>query len=141
MGILGLGTPTVPYIEEMVVLAPLVAEAKEEVPIEWTPEYAESFARETARKYGIDEERFIDTLKCESMHFRDPKIQSGHYKNGVRETSYGYSQFHLPTDLMTADGRIITYEIAVNPAEAIDAAAYQFSIGNAKRWSCYKALK
>lgn len=137
----GFGTPTVPYIEEMVLLAPETVEAKEEVPVEWTPEYAEQFAREVARKYEINEERFVETLECESMHFRDPKIQSGHYKNGVRENSWGYAQFNLPTDLMTADGRIITYEIAVNPAEAIDAAAYQFSIGNAKRWSCYKALK
>lgn len=106
----------------------------------WTPEIAEEFARETAREFGLHEERFVKTLKCESAGFKDPKIQSGHYYKGKRETSYGYAQFNLPSGLKTEDGRTITYEIAVDPEEAIRAAGYNFSIGNASHWTCWRML-
>ena len=92
-------------------------------------------------KYGVNRQRLYDTLKCESQNFIDPAIQSGHYKNGVRETSFGYAQFNLPSGLKTSDGRIVTYEIAIDPEEAVDAAAYNFSIGNASHWTCYGLTK
>lgn len=92
----------------------------------------------SAHRYGVDRESLYKTLDCESVHFADPAIQSGYYYKGVRENSWGYAQFNLPSSLKTADGRTITKEIAVNPEEAIDATAYNFSIGNAGQWSCYR---
>lgn len=108
------------------------------VEIEWTPELIESFALETAKKYHIDEDEFVETLRCESCGFIDPKIQSGHYKNGVREQSFGIAQFNLPSGLKTASGEEITYEIAIDPEQAIDAAGYNFSIGLQDRWTCWR---
>lgn len=96
--------------------------------------------RETAEKYEIDVESFVETARCESDNFKDPAIQSGHIKDGERETSYGIFQFNLPSGLKTRDGRTITYEIAVDPYEAADAAAYNFEIGNAHHWTCYRSL-
>jgi len=94
-----------------------------------------------ALKYGVNRQRLYDTLECESEGFKDPAIQSGYYrKDGKRETSYGYAQFNLPSGLKTVDGRTITYEIAINPSEAIDAMAFNFSIGNANQWTCYRNL-
>jgi hypothetical protein len=92
----------------------------------------------SARKYGVNRRVLYETLDCESIHFKDARIQSGYYKNGVRENSWGFAQFNLPSSLKTADGRTITKEIAIDPAQAIDAAAYNFSIGNAREWSCYR---
>lgn len=111
-----------------------VAEAKE---IEWTPERGREQAYVAADKYKINREVFVKTMECESS-FSDPSIQSGHYKNGVRETSFGYAQFNLPSGLQTADGRTITKEIAIDPVQSLDAAAYLFSVGQASAWSCYK---
>ncbi len=92
----------------------------------------------SAKKYGVNRDILYKTLDCESIHFKDATIQSGYYRNGVRENSWGFAQFNLPSGLKTADGRTITKEIAIDPEESIDAAAYNFSIGNAKQWSCYR---
>ncbi len=94
---------------------------------------------QAAEKYGVNRQRLYDTLECESDGFRDPAIQSGWIRaDGTREPSFGYGQFFLPSSLKTADGRTITYEIAINPREAIYAVAYNFSIGNAPQWSCWR---
>jgi hypothetical protein len=95
---------------------------------------------EAALKYGINRQHLYDTLDCESQGFIDPAIQSGWYRNGIRENSWGYAQFNLPSGLKTADGREITKEIAIDPKEAIDAAAYNFSVGNARAWTCFRDL-
>lgn len=133
---------TIPAELQIAVQPVHVAEAQEiQAPLELTPRTAEDFARETAKKYGINEYRFTETLRCESLGFADEKIQSGYYKNKVRENSWGYAQFNLPSKLKTADGRTIDMEIATNGREAIDAAGFNFSIGNASAWSCYRLLK
>jgi hypothetical protein len=98
----------------------------------------EQLIHAAADRYAVRFVDLYDTLDCESSHFIDPAIQSGWYHDGVRENSWGYAQFNLPSHMKTADGREITKEIAVNPEEAIDAAAYNFSIGNATQWSCYR---
>lgn len=96
---------------------------------------------QAAEKYGVNRQRLYDTLYCESAGFTDPAIQSRIIRaDGTREPSYGYGQFFLPSSLKTADGRTITYEIAINPREAIDSVAYNFSIGNASHWSCWRKL-
>lgn len=114
-----------------------VAEAAQTPIVEVIPLTPGELITEAALKYGVNRQRLYDTLECESAGFTDPAIQSGWHKNGVRETSFGYAQFNLPSGLKTADGRTITYEIAIDPKEAIDATAYNFSIGNAEHWSCY----
>lgn len=125
----------------MTILTPTVVEAKEEQPIEWTPAYAESFARDRAKHYGINEWAFVETLRCESMNFKDPAIQSGHInKKGERENSWGYAQFWLTEPMEKPDGTLITKEDAINPAMAIDLAAWHFSEGRASRWTCWKML-
>lgn len=95
---------------------------------------------DAAERHGVNRERLYSTLECESVGFKDVAIQSDYYHDGVRENSWGIAQFNLPTDLTTADGRMITKEIAIDPEEAIDAAAYQFAEGRASRWTCYRDL-
>lgn len=118
-----------PVPKEPVVTVPEVEAAE-------TPKSVALLIHEAALKYGVDETKLYRVLNCESAGFTDPKIQSGYYHDGVRETSYGYAQFHLPSSLKTASGDMITYEIAIDPAQAIDAAAFNFSQGNANQWSC-----
>jgi len=101
------------------------------------PISTEQLIQASAERYAVKYIDLYETLDCESMGFIDPAIQSGWYHNGVRENSWGYAQFNLPSGLKTADGRTITKEIAIDAEEAIDAAAYNFSIGNASQWSCY----
>lgn len=86
----------------------------------------------SAERYGINESHLYKTLRCESQNFVDPLIH-----NDKRENSWGYAQFNLPTDLKTATGATITKEIAIDPQQAIDAAAYNFSIGKWSRWTCF----
>jgi hypothetical protein len=116
-------------------IAPTVEAAPTPPPVEVLS--VDDLITRSAARYGVNRKALYDTLDCESMHFKDAKIQSGWYKNGVRENSWGFAQFNLPSGMKTADGRTITKEIATDPAEAIDAAAYNFSIGNARQWSCY----
>ena len=122
--------PTTVYAAE-------AAEPLIEVAVSLTPG---ELITEAALKYGVNRQHLYDTLDCESQGFIDPAIQSGWYRNGVRENSWGYAQFNLPSGLKTADGREITKEIAIDPKEAIDAAAYNFSVGNAGAWTCYRDL-
>lgn len=85
-----------------------------------------------ATKYGVNYDHLYKTLYCESG--LNPNALGDH------GTSFGVAQFHLPTDLKTAQGTIITKDIALDPIQAIDAASYQFSIGNASRWTCWRNL-
>ncbi len=86
-----------------------------------------------ADKYGIIEDHLYKTLDCESQHFIEPAI----HNPSKKENSWGWGQFNLPTDLKTSDGRAITKEIAIDPIQAVDAVAYNFSIGKATRWTCF----
>ena len=120
------------------------AEAKEEVKvilevkIDWTKERIEQEIRTAANKYGVSYEKMYNTVKCESGF--DIDIQSHHQLNYGRGMSWGISQFHLPSKNRTADGTVITKEMALDPVIALDAMAYHFSIGNAKAWTCYRKL-
>lgn len=141
MGVLSFPLQSQPPLAEYVEVH--VAEAHEPEPVVWTPEKGEAEAYKAADKYDLGSlglrEDFVKTIKCESR-FAYPEIQSDHYKNGVRENSWGYAQFNLPSGLTTADDTTITYEIAVDPILSLDAAAYNFSIGNASHWTCFNGL-
>lgn len=120
---------------------PLNAEYEPQV-YQYTPEALKEYAYTAAVIHRLkDAELFVKTLECESMYFKH-KGQSLVRANGPfgREPSYGVAQFYIPSGLKTKDGDYITKEVALHPLKAIDAAAYNFSIGNAKHWTCYRKL-
>lgn len=117
-----------------------IAEAHE-LNVKELPNYLEEIAREKAKKYGINVYLFVETMRNESGGFGSTTIQSGYYHNGVRERSFGVCQFNIPSGLKTASGEEITYDIAVDPEQCLDAAAYNFSVGNANQWTEYRKLK
>jgi hypothetical protein len=120
--------------------------ASEEVPMEvlieikydWTEERVKQEIKTAADKYGVSYEKMNAVVKCESGY--DIDIQSHHILNYGRELSFGLAQWHIPAGNRTAEGKVITKEMALNPIIALDAMAYYFSIGNAKAWTCYRDL-
>lgn len=83
-------------------------------------------ASTTAVKYGLNPQRFTDTLYCES----GLKIDA----IGDHNTSFGISQIHL-----TAHPDI-TKAQALDPVWSLEFAANEFAKGNAREWSCYNKL-
>lgn len=114
----------------------LIQEA-EFAPRIFTPEELEEIVRIVQEKHGLGDD-FFETARCESSNFIDQEIQSGYYKNGVRENSWGIFQFNLPSGLKTAEGEIITKEIAIDPYQAAEAAAFNFKQGLQGQWTCWK---
>lgn len=80
-------------------------------------------------KYGVSYQELYLTIKCES-EFQN--VQSRIVKNGKREESYGIVQINLPTHPS------ITKEQALDVSFSIDWMAYQFSLGNQKKWTCWR---
>lgn len=123
------------------VIEEVVEEPKEvrvEVVIDWTEERIKEEVWKAAAKYNTYPDKMWEVIKCESG--LDIDVQSRHILSYGREQSYGLAQFHIPAGNKTADGRVITKEIALDPVEALDAMAYHFSIGNARLWTCYRNL-
>lgn len=131
-------TDVVHTVEAATTTEPVAREVRIEVRIDWTKERLEQELRTVAKKYNVSYEKLHSTVACESGFKTD--IQSGHHLSYGREESWGVAQFHLPSKNRTADGEIITKEMALNPAIALDAMAYHFSIGNAKAWTCARML-
>ncbi len=130
--------PVIIYEAEAAVVVEEPQEVQIEVAINWKQERIEQEIRAVADKYGVSYEKLWHTVKCESGFVID--VQSHHVLGYGREQSYGLAQFHIPSRNRTADGTVITKELALNPAVALDAMAYHFSKGNAKAWSCYRQL-
>jgi hypothetical protein len=105
-----------------------------EVQIDWTKERIEQEIKTAANKYGVSYEKMYKTIACESGF--DTDIKSHH----PGEDSWGLAQFHLPSRNRTADGKVITKEMAIDPVIALDAMAYHFSQGNARAWTCARQL-
>lgn len=111
-----------------------------------TPEQAETLAYAMADKYDLAalglREDFVATMRHESKGFIDSCIQSEHPGDGPnnQENSFGYAQFWLTAPMETPDGRPITKEIACDPVQALDAAAWHFSEGRASKWSSYAII-
>lgn len=118
------------------------AETPAKVALAWTPETIEAMAYEKAVKYHLAHPKtFVETMRHESLGFISKDIQSGYYRpDGSREPSFGVCQFYIPSSLKTADGFAVTKEVAVDPEKCLDAAAYNFSIGNASEWTEYRKL-
>lgn len=109
-----------------------------EVKIEWNRARIEEEIRKVSEKYGVSYTKMYNTIQCESGF--DTDIQSHHTLSYGREQSWGLAQFHIPSRNRTASGEVITKEMALDPAIALDAMAYHFSVGNAKAWTCYRKL-
>lgn len=118
------------------------AEPPAKVVIVWTPENTAAMAYEKAAKYHLkNPDIFVETMRRESEGFVNPAIQSHYIRaDGTREPSFGDCQFYIPSVLKTADGTVVTKEIAVDPEQCLDAAAYNFSIGYAHEWTEYRLL-
>lgn len=134
---------TPPYVQHD--LPALIEHAHaEEIPLPvWTPESLEALASTTAAKYGLNRHRFVETLRCESAGFTFVEGQSGVPDStgpNNREDSWGVAQFHMPSTLKDASGEVMSKEEAQDPAQAIDAAGFNFSIGNASSWTCFRNL-
>ena len=109
-----------------------------EVEVVWDKERIEEEILKVSEKYGVSYNQMYNTIKCESGF--DIDIQSHHTLSYGREQSFGLAQFHIPSRNRTASGTVITKEMALDPAIALDAMAYHFSIGNAKAWTCWRKL-
>ena len=110
-----------------------------EVKIDWSKkERIVEEIQKASKKYGVSYEKMYNTVKCESDF--NYKIQSQHILSYGQEQSWGVAQWHLPAKNRNADGVVITKEMALDPAQALDAMAYHFSIGNAKAWTCFRKL-
>lgn len=93
-------------------------------------------------QYGLSPEmqnEVLVTLKCENPE-RDTLLQSRIKASGPngREDSWGLPQYFLPAKNTTPRGEVITKEMAQDPHIAVESMVWEFSRGNAKKWSCYK---
>lgn len=84
-----------------------------------------------ADQYGVSGDSMWATILCEDRQL-DPMKQSGYYKNGTREQSYGLVQINLPSH------PDVTYDEATDVDFSINFMAKQFAKGNQKIWSCFK---
>lgn len=112
-----------------------------DVPIlEIKPEYSEDEVKTLTEyygdKYGVSPNIMLNVIRCET-HFRNK--QSDIYSNGVREDSWGISQFHLPSQ-NKYNGKIISKDMALDPNIAVEAMAQIMSKGQYSKWSCYRKL-
>lgn len=87
-------------------------------------------------KYNVSSKVMLNVIQCET-HFNN--VQSGIYKDGVREDSWGIAQFHLPSK-NKIDEKVITKEMAMNPNIAVEAMAQIMSKGQYNKWSCYRKI-
>lgn len=97
-------------------------------PLEMTTKEAfEAYIDKEAPKYGIDPQRVKNRVSCETGGIWNPSIQSGYYRNNVREQSYGLAQINLPSH------KNISYVQATDPKFALD---YIIKNWNKDHWSC-----
>lgn len=94
----------------------------------------DSEIRKAADTYGVSYDHLYKTLDCESAHFKSPDVQSGYYKNGVRERSFGFAQINQDShpDIPLAS--------STDPIWSINYMAKEFSQGKQEEWSCYHTL-
>ena len=135
----GLRSEPAPVVEAAIAEEVKPVEVRIKVNIDWTKERIKQEVWERAEKYNTFPDKMWNTILCENQQL-NPKQQSNIVKDGVREDSWGLAQFHLPSRNKTADGVVITKEMAQDPEIALDAMAYHFSIGNARLWTCYRML-
>jgi hypothetical protein len=87
---------------------------------------------EYANKYGVDANQMLETIRCESVGFKN--VQSGHILKGVREDSWGIAQINLYWNPE------VTKEQALNPDFSVEFMAKKFSQGKYHRWTCWRNI-
>ncbi len=86
-----------------------------------------TYASQQALQFGLDPVLFSKVVSCES--------QWNPLAVGDSGASYGLVQIHLPSHPE------ITQEEALDPYFALNWMAYEWSVGHAKQWSCYRKIK
>ncbi len=87
----------------------------------------EASVRYWANRYGVDGDKLLATINCESQ-FNPQAV-------GDNGTSFGVAQFHNP---VTDWG--FSIKSALDPDFATKEMARAWSKGQQRRWSCYKIL-
>lgn len=87
--------------------------------------------RSYAAHAGVSGDDVWATIQCEDPTL-DPAIQSGDYKNGVRENSWGLAQINLDAHPN------ITKAQATDPFFAADYITKEFSVDEQTQWTCWK---
>lgn len=127
---------------EVIVVEQKVEEIPRTVLVEgrpkWTQERIKQQVEETAQKYNVSAVEMWNVIMCESKDpmtgYASTSIQSYHYKNGVRENSWGLAQIHLDSH------PTVTKKQAIDPKFAIDFMAKHFANGDKWMWTCWKIL-
>lgn len=110
------------------VLTVPIAHAEEKV---WTQEMVKELARDTAKRYGLNTQKFLHTLNCENL-FRAKGQSERVDSKGEREDSWGSAQINLYWNPN------VTKEEAEDPSFAILWMAEEWNSGQAWKWSCWK---
>lgn len=109
-----------------------------EIVYNWNEERINEEIETKAKEYNVNADTLKSVINCESQG--STTIQSYHYRNGVREESYGLAQWNIPSGNKTKNGIVITKEMAINPEIAIDTMAYYFSKGLQNKWTCWRNM-
>lgn len=103
---------------------------------EWSKKDTVGIISLMAWHYHVDEKLIMDIVECETGHdIASTTIQSRHYRDNIREESYGLVQLNLPSN------PDITYQQAIDPYFSIDFLAKKLSEGRGYLWSCYEMVK
>lgn len=128
---LGVITPVSPEIEAVATSTPVVVET----PHIWSEQDTKSLIYAKAIEYGTDADLMLRIVECETAHsIASTTIQSRHYRDGIREQSYGLVQINLPHN------PDLTYEQATDPLFSIDYLAKQLKAGRGFLWSCFSMV-
>lgn len=94
------------------------------------------------QKYEIDSTPMLRTVLCEAKRrvIEGVVYYDASAKSDYPEDSWGLAQYHLPSKNTTPDGTVITKEMAQTPFIALDAMAWEFSIGMQHKWTCFRNL-
>lgn len=93
------------------------------------PPTAREIVHVMAENYHVSEDLMVCLITKETSGTWNPDIQSGFYKNGVREESYGLAQIHIPSH------PDITVEQAKDTLYAIEFMAKEISNGRSWEWT------
>lgn len=116
---------------------PNIVYAAELVNLPNIPTDTHTYAEIVAKEHGLNVNRFLQTIQCES-HW-DPSVRSQYImKNGTRENSWGLVQINLD-DPPTGKGTV-TLAQAKDPYWSIRYMADRWDEGKARAWTCWRNL-
>lgn len=86
-----------------------------------------AYIEKEAPKYGLSTAKIEARISCETGGTWNPTIQSGYYRNGIREDSWGLAQINLPSHPQISKSQ------AIDPKFALD---YLIQNWYKDHWSC-----